>query len=155
MAVAGDAPGSLLATTPYTGPGYIKPQNRPPHDPTITFEEYHYYALRTREKELALEPPKLKWREWMLRKKDHADEPVSPDPSESAAMTARKGTSDAEQSQRMEITDQEWENANRALRTASTGACKCFFFSSPFFCSGSLRPQLKLSSFQSITQASI
>jgi hypothetical protein len=33
---------------------YISPQQRLLHDPAVTFEEYHYYALRTRAEEDAL-----------------------------------------------------------------------------------------------------
>lgn len=111
----------------HTASAYIKPQYRPPHDPTITFEEYHHYALKTRDKELALEAPKLNWREWFSRRKHaaNADAPaggvVSSTPITSPA---EKGPADAEQSHRVDITDEEWENASRALRTASAGACK-------------------------------
>jgi hypothetical protein len=113
-----------------TASGYIKPQYRPPHDPTVTFEEYHHYALKTRDKELALEAPKLNWREWFSRRK-HAAETDTPiggvvtsDPSAQHTSPVEKGHSDAEQSHRVDITDEEWENASRALRTASAGACK-------------------------------
>ena len=33
---------------------YISPQQRLLHDPEVTFEEYHYYALKTRAEEDAL-----------------------------------------------------------------------------------------------------
>ena len=32
----------------------IRPQHRLLHDPAVTFEEYHYYALKTRAEEDAL-----------------------------------------------------------------------------------------------------
>lgn len=121
--------GDLPQSSP-TASAYIKPQYRPPHDHTITFEEYHHYALKTRDKELALEPPKLNWREWLSRRK-HDSETETPIggivASESSAQNTtpiEKGPADAEQSHRVDITDEEWENANRALRTASAGACK-------------------------------
>ena len=52
---------------------YIKPQARKLHDSDVTFEEYHYYALKTREEEKGLESPKMNWREIMLRKKKAHD----------------------------------------------------------------------------------
>ena len=33
---------------------YVTPQMRLLHDPNVTFEEYHYYALKTRAEEAAL-----------------------------------------------------------------------------------------------------
>lgn len=95
---------------------YIKPQHRRPHDPSVTFEEYHYYALKTRVEEQDLESTKTSWREIVLRKKtpaheDGQEQPVQ-DPSE------------IDFSHRLEITDEEWTNASRAFRTASWGACK-------------------------------
>ena len=37
---------------PADGPNtYVSPQHRLLHDPSVTFEEYHYYALRTRAEE--------------------------------------------------------------------------------------------------------
>lgn len=94
--------------------GYIKPQHRKPHDTAVTFEEYHYYALRTREEERTLESPGTNWREIVLRKK--TDHPTSPD--------APVIDHEADFSHRLEITDEEWTNASRMFRTASWGACK-------------------------------
>lgn len=95
---------------------YIKPQHRVPHDPDVTFEEYHYYAQRTRQGEKHLDAPRLNWREVLLRKKNayHAG---NEDPSEqfSEEKLAKRN--------RLEITDEEWTNASRAFRTASWGAC--------------------------------
>lgn len=122
QATAGDVPDPVT-----TANAYIKPQYRPPHDPTITFEEYHHYALKTRDKELALESPKLNWREWFSRRKHAAetDAPVGGVVSSTPiTRPGEKGPADAEQSHRVDITDEEWENASRALRTASAGACK-------------------------------
>jgi hypothetical protein len=67
---------------PYNGQStvlrsYIKPQHRKPHDPDVTFEEYHYYAqdprggtdFRVAERQLARnhapeeDQPSLKWEE--------------------------------------------------------------------------------------------
>jgi hypothetical protein len=96
-------------------PTYIKPQGRKPHDPDVTFEEYYYYAQRTRAEEAAIEAPKTDWREILLRKKKSAEgqTPVS-------HLTADDF---ANREHRLEISDEEWTNASRMFRTASWGAC--------------------------------
>jgi len=96
---------------------YIKPQDRKVHDPDVTFEEYHYYALRTREQQRTLEPPKLNWREILLRKK-------STNEIENEHIHVYSDDKVTHGSKRVEITDEEWTNASRAFRTASTGACE-------------------------------
>jgi hypothetical protein len=98
---------------------YIKPQGRKPHDSDVTFEEYYYYAQRTRAEEAAIEAPKTDWREIVLRKKNPAavegqDVPVS-------HLTAEDF---ANRDHRLEISDEEWTNASRMFRTASWGACE-------------------------------
>jgi hypothetical protein len=97
---------------------YIKPQHRKPHDPDVTFEEYYYYAQRTREEELALEAPSLNWREIVLRKKTNHNE-INGDSGMNVSEDKLADTKN-----RLEITDEEWTNASRMFRTASTGACK-------------------------------
>jgi hypothetical protein len=110
-----DPPGShdLVPST------YIKPQARKTHDPDVTFEEYHYYALKTREEDKTLESPKLNWREVLLRKKNASD--IGNHDSAVQDFTDRKFSNAAT---RLEITDEEWTNASRAFRTASWGACE-------------------------------
>jgi hypothetical protein len=106
-----------------TGPGspplrnHPKPQTRKLHDPAITFEEYHYYAQRTREEEDGLPKPKTNWREILLRKKPENDDVASPSHTQGIAVNFAK------QSTRAAISDDEWTNASRAFRTASSGAC--------------------------------
>ncbi|CZR69010.1 related to neutral amino acid permease [Phialocephala subalpina] len=96
---------------------YIKPQARSPHDAAVTFEEYHYYAHRTREEEKTLESPVMNWREVVLRKKGHDGDDKG---HTETHLTAANFTS---RENRLEITDEEWTNASRAFRTASWGAC--------------------------------
>lgn len=98
---------------------FIKPQARKPHDPLVTFEEYHYYALRTREEEQAFEAPKTNWKQIVLRKKSPND--VGKNDSALLASTERKIS---QSSNHLEISDEEWTNASRAFRTASWGACE-------------------------------
>ena len=96
---------------------YIRPQARKLHDPDVTFEEYHYYALRTREIEKQLISPTLQWREILTHKS-------SPDDTDGIGHDPEKVTSVnfADKNNRLSISDEEWTNANRAMRTASWGA---------------------------------
>lgn len=105
--------------SPAEGYRHIKPQLRKPHDPDVTFEEYRYYAHKTREEEETIEASKTNWREILLRKK-HVHEAEQPGPE------ARMPTEHelASRANRLEITDEEWTNASRAFRTASWGACE-------------------------------
>ncbi len=101
-------------------PTYIKPQARRLHDTAVQFEEYHYYAQRTREEQKTLENPGTNWRHVFLgKKKQHAEnqEPVPENIDSDKFATA---------SNRIEISDEEWTNASRAFRTASWGACESF-----------------------------
>jgi hypothetical protein len=97
---------------------YVKPQLRKAHDPAVKFEEYHYYAHKTRVEEETYVAPKLQWRELLFKKGDKHDQDDRPEahmPSE-RELTNRRN--------RIEITDEEWTNASRAYRTASVGACE-------------------------------
>lgn len=97
--------------------GYIKPQARKLHDPDVTFEEYHYYALQTREEEENLPKPTTRWREILLRKKpEHQGQ-------ERVGETTTSDLNFSSRANRIEISDEEWSNASRAFRTASSGAC--------------------------------
>ena len=93
---------------------YIKPQARLLHDPAVTFEEYQYYAWRTREVEKHLESPQLRWRQ-IINPRTNKEAPqndAEPDGNVSQANFANEG-------ERLQITDEEWTNASRAMRTAS------------------------------------
>ncbi|KAK3674924.1 hypothetical protein LTR78_005268 [Recurvomyces mirabilis] len=102
----------------------IKPQSRKLHDPEVSFEEYHYYALKTRQEEDSIAPPKTTWREILLRKK----------PAHEVSTNGENGHADkddgkaprvnlADRNARSQVSDEEWTKASRALRTASWGAC--------------------------------
>jgi hypothetical protein len=99
--------------------GYIKPQARAPHDPNVAFEEYHYYAQKTREEEDSLESPKINLRQLVSLKKNPQDSSTGEHPT--ATLT---GKDYASVENRLTISDEEWTNASRALRTASWGACE-------------------------------
>ena len=99
---------------------YIKPQARLLHDPAVTFEEYQYYARRTREEEKHLESPKLRWRE-IINRKTNGDAPTI-DPGAVHEKRKVPEVNFAQEGNRLQITDEEWTNASRAMRTASSGA---------------------------------
>lgn len=119
-----DAPPGVAST-------HIRPQARKLHDPDVLFEEYHHYALQTREEERNLPAPKTKWRDIILRKKpdnevaEHSDTSNGDgagDPEKKFADSVGN-VNFSNQERRLEITDQEWSDASRAFRTASWGAC--------------------------------
>ena len=99
---------------------YIPPQARLLHDPAVTFEEYRFYAQRTREEEKRLESPKLIWREIVNRTtiKDAPQNDAGTDANNAQFMEANFATKES----RRLISDEEWTNASRAMRTASWGA---------------------------------
>lgn len=108
------------AVPSYT-PGPIRPQARKLHDPDVTLEEYHYYALRAREEEAHLPKPKTHWREVLLRNKAPAEQDETT--GKGFQQVGDAGVLNlSSRANRIEITDEEWTNASRAYRTASAGA---------------------------------
>ena len=99
---------------------YIKPQGRLLHDPAVTFEEYQYYARQTREAEKNYEPPKLLWRDILTRNTKNG---VPQDENGAKSHIERLiDRNFATKEGRLLISDDEWTNASRAMRTASWGA---------------------------------
>lgn len=84
---------------------YFPPSQRKVHDSDVTFEEYHFFAKKTRAEQKNLQSPKLQWRQWLDKKggKVEFEEKHEIEPG-------------------MTISDEEWNNASRALRTAGWGA---------------------------------
>jgi hypothetical protein len=131
----GDPRLSHSAARPST---FIAPQERLLHDPAVSFEEYHYYALKTREREdtedAAISMPKTRIRDLLIPPKstphDIIDAQTVTPPSEDDSV---KGNGEkrrsslnanlAERAQRAQITDAEWVNASRMLRSATGAAC--------------------------------
>ncbi|KAF7117477.1 hypothetical protein CNMCM5793_006459 [Aspergillus hiratsukae] len=99
--------------------GALRPQHRKLHDPSVTFEEYYYYAQLTRAEE-EQQPNSDKERGWLSiifpSKSDGGVQPVS------VNMTEDARTLNNDAPGRMGISDEEWTNASRALRTATRGA---------------------------------
>lgn len=110
--------------------GYIRPQFRKPHDPAVSFEEYHYYALRTRAEEDASPIPSRTAnliRSILGRKRTGNDTSITPSVPELAEKGAENVTppTTVDSSGRAVISDEDWVNASRALRNAT--AANCFF----------------------------
>lgn len=105
---------------PGTNFNYIKPQGREFHDPDVAFEEYHYYADKTRKEESTLESSHINWREFMRRRKENSEPTMHLALPGSNLVEADFATRE----RRLEISDEEWTNASRAFRTASWGSCE-------------------------------
>ncbi|KAJ5548552.1 hypothetical protein N7513_005786 [Penicillium frequentans] len=94
----------------------IKPQAREPYDSGVSFEEYTYYAQKTRAEQELLDPPVLNVRQWFGK----SSESNASSQDVTTTLTEEDFTNRA---RRLEITDEEWTNASRAFRSASWGAC--------------------------------
>ena len=104
---------------------YIHPQMRLLHDPAISFEEYDYYARKTREEEESHVSHDTEKKSGLLSKliPSKSSKGAGMDGSDEKrreSLVPAVNTSDP--SQRMHISDEEWTNASRALRTATAGA---------------------------------
>lgn len=103
---------------------YTRPQMRKLHDPSISFEEYHHYALQTRAEEEAHyhSQPKAATRGfWSTIIPSKSSKGVdSPDGERHGSLIPNINLSDPDR--RASVTDQEWTNASRAVRTATAGA---------------------------------
>ncbi len=95
------------------------PQARKLHDSAVTFEEYYYYAEKTRAEEDAMEiGPSSGIMSLIFPSKSN---PGATKASEKRGSFIAETVNLSKQENRMEISDEEWTNANRALRTASWG----------------------------------
>ncbi|KAL9623759.1 MAG: hypothetical protein Q9160_001990 [Pyrenula sp. 1 TL-2023] len=102
--------------------GVTRPQMRKLHDPSVTFEEYHYYARLTRAGEEQRHIESAAPKQGILKTI------FPPKSSEATDAPNRNGSIDEKvlninnAAQRMEISDDEWANASRAMRTATWAA---------------------------------
>ncbi|CAK7224036.1 hypothetical protein SBRCBS47491_005412 [Sporothrix bragantina] len=106
--------GAIDGTVP-VGASHSGPRRRHhEHDPNISFEQYHYYALQTRAEEDAQPKTGYETTIWSLFFPSKSDGGVKrAEPSEKR---------DGEHAGRVVVSDEEWTNASRALRTATRGA---------------------------------
>lgn len=107
---------------------YTRPQMRKLHDHTVTFEEYHYYAYLTREREdreaIASRPTeKTGILATMFPSKSYKHQPTTnaTGPDETRKMENENSPS-TNGGDRLVVTDEEWINASRAMRTATWSA---------------------------------
>ncbi|KAJ4856903.1 transmembrane amino acid transporter protein domain-containing protein [Trichoderma breve] len=107
-------------------PSAIRPQHRPLHDSSVTLEEYMYYAEKTRAEEdaVAATKPPTTFMELIFPSKGTARRIEGFKPNEKEAKENPPAHTDAAASgNKLLITDLEWTNASRALRSASAAAC--------------------------------
>ncbi|TVY37033.1 N amino acid transport system protein [Lachnellula subtilissima] len=102
----------------------IRPQNRAPHDASISFAEYAYYAARTRAEEEEHVGDIVATQSWVQMifpsKSGMGASNVSGAEKHGAEINANTNLAKAEN--RDHITAEEWTNASRALRTATKSA---------------------------------
>ena len=111
----------------------IMPQERLLHDPAVTFDEYHYYAEKTRAEEdeaSRIETPQMGILQIMFPPKNgpsavHTASEASPPGGdyEKRQGSVAGNTNLARRDLRLTVTDEEWTNASRAMRTATWAAC--------------------------------
>ena len=124
MALDGGDPRLSVDEGAFGGQGivaYTRPQMRALHDPNVTFEEYHYYAGLTRAEEDGNVVPKDETRGFLSTViPGKFGKPVVTDEKRRASMVPNVNISDPDR--RASVTDEEWTNAARAMRTATAGA---------------------------------
>ena len=102
----------------------IKPQLRRMHDSSITFEEYNYYATKTRAEEESHVSDIHRTQGWLEMvfpsKSGMGAGNVSNSEKHGAEVAATVNLADPEK--RAQISHEEWTNASRALRTATKSA---------------------------------
>ena len=103
---------------------YTHPQMRALHDKSITFEEYHYYALQSRAEEDASHRSSQNgtatrgFLSTIIPGKSSSPESSDEKRSQSIIPDTNLSVPD----NRAVVTDEEWTNASRAIRTATAGA---------------------------------
>jgi hypothetical protein len=103
-----DEKGDMSMTKSSPTPGGVSPHARGgPNDPNVTFEEYYYYAQQTRAEEAA-QPVTGRETTWLSL--------VFPSKSDGGVVKHEPSSGNGL------ISDAEWADASRALRTATRGA---------------------------------
>lgn len=98
--------------------GGTRPQHRKLHDPSVTFEEYYHYAQLTRAEEDSFGGRETGFLSIIFpSKSDGGVQQMTSNVSKDASTINY-----SDRANRMTITDEEWTNASRALRTATRGA---------------------------------
>jgi hypothetical protein len=131
IAIAGDGGDPRINDGLTTAEGPIPPSTRLLHDPAVTFEEYQYYAGITRAEEdetFRTNPPTTGLMQVLFpTKSDGGVKPIEVgrrSPGDSGNEKEENGdTAGLSPADRIAISEAEWTNASRALRTASGAAC--------------------------------
>jgi Transmembrane amino acid transporter protein len=100
----------------------ILPKHRKLHDTGVSFEEYNYYAQKTREEQKSLSKVDKSLRtkrDILFRRNKPVNNDFSPSPEkgESIDNTNRRPSG------RFSVSEEEWNDASRLMRTARAGAC--------------------------------
>ena len=99
---------------------YTRPQMRALHDPSIPFEEYHYYAGQAREEERNYARNNTQTRGFLSTIIPSKSEKGNQIEGRKVSLIPDVNLSAPEK--RAVVTDEEWTNASRAVRTATAGA---------------------------------
>lgn len=104
---------------------YTRPQMRALHDKSITFEEYHYYALQARAEEdsnhrMATEGTETRGFLSTLIPGKGPSSVASDEKRRESVIPTDINLSVPDR--RASVTEEEWTNASRAVRTATAGA---------------------------------
>ena len=129
---AGDGADPRMSTDAgYNRP--MMPQERLLHDPAVTFDEYRYYAEKTRAEEDEASRIEISQKgilQIMFPTKNgpsavHTASEASPQGGdyEKRQGSVTGNANLARRDLRLAITDEEWTNASRAMRTATSAAC--------------------------------
>ena len=101
---------------------FTRPQMKLLHDPSVTFEEYAYYAEKTRAEE------ESNMQAFAAEEARGIMALILPTKGGRSALAGDKGTGNvpaintSDRTNRAHISDEEWTNASRAVRTATVGA---------------------------------
>jgi hypothetical protein len=128
--IAADGGDPRINNPNFSGQGPIPPSNRLLHDPKVSFYEYFHYAKLTRAEEeetFRTNPPTTGLLQVLFPTKSSGGvTPIPTSPGERNSGSDEKEVSEknvGEPRPRIEISEAEWTNASRAIRTASGSAC--------------------------------
>ncbi|KIV81235.1 hypothetical protein PV11_08662 [Exophiala sideris] len=106
---------------------FTRPQLLGIRDPSVKFEQYLHYANETRieQDQITANDPKIGWLGvlWPSKKTQHHDYNTTTSRRDSATLGMGEKNNGEAQPTRITVSDEEWMNAQRAVRQASGAAC--------------------------------
>jgi hypothetical protein len=105
-------------------PAALHPSQRIPHDVNVSFEEYHYYAQKTRAEENASinrDVEKRSFIDTILFRKKNTN--ILPSADGNTTALTEKDAHEEQRAAHLAIDESEWNNASRLMRTATAGSC--------------------------------